>query len=80
MKENINQAPIPMDGKVIDSDWRDDIDYEPFGTNKQEREYESPTNVSDQSIEKIKSIDLRPKLMSRGSKIADIFKTEKLLA
>ena len=37
--------------KVVDSDWKDDIDYESYGTNKQEMEYVAPENVSKESIE-----------------------------
>ena len=74
MKANI----IPKDGKVIDSDWRDDVDYETYGTDEQEMEYISPAKVSKASIERIKNIDLRPKLRERGYKIAGVLKNEKL--
>lgn len=80
MKENIKQYNLPKDGEVQNSDWKDDIDYETFGTNEQEMEYISPDKVSESSIEKIKNIDLRPKLKDRGSKIASVFNSEKLLA
>ncbi len=61
--------------KVIKSDWTDDIDYETYGNNKQEREYVSPTEVSKESIEKIKARNLK-----RGRSILNIFKNEKLVA
>mgnify|MGYP007122107806 CR=1 FL=1 len=52
------------------------IDYESYGTDKQEREYVSPAEVSKVSIEKIKKYNLE-----RGHKIFNIFtKNEKLAA
>ena len=61
--------------KVIKSNWQDDIDYEPYGTNKQEMEYVSPDKVSKESIERIKARNLH-----RGQTILSIFKNEKLAA
>lgn len=46
---------LSLPKQVIDSDWKDDIDYEPFGTNKQEMEYISPTEVSKESLRRIKA-------------------------
>ncbi|MDO5452009.1 MAG: hypothetical protein Q4F56_02885 [Candidatus Saccharibacteria bacterium] len=76
MKANI----IPIDGKVINSDWRDDVDYETYGTDEQEMEYISPAKVSKTSIEKIKNIDLRPRLRGRGYMTNSVLKNEKLAA
>lgn len=76
MKANI----IPIDGKVINSDWRDDVDYETYGTDEQEMEYISPAKVSKTSIERIKSIDLRPRLRGRGYMANNVLKNEKLAA
>ena len=64
--------------KVVDSDWKDDIDYESYGTNKQEMEYVAPENVSKESIERIKASKLNKE---RGNKLLSIFtKTEKIIA
>lgn len=45
---------IPKD--KIDSDWTDDVDYEPY---ENERDYIPPAEVSKESISKIKAIKLR---------------------
>ena len=60
---------------VVDSDWKDDIDYETYGTNKQEMEYVSPKEVSRESIEKIKAMNLK-----RGHNVLSIFSSEKFAA
>lgn len=71
---------LPKD--VVDSDWKDDIDidYETYGTEKEEMEYVAPESVSKESIEKIKSIDLRKRLQEIGRKAKDIYTGEKIAA
>lgn len=72
------QLKIP--NQVINSDWRDDVDldYETYGTNKQEREYISPAEISKVSIEKIKAHKLNKE---RGHKLLTVFsRNEKLAA
>ena len=67
---------IQLPNQVIDSDWKDDIDYEPYGNEKQEMEYIAPSEVSKESIEKIKARKLN---QERGHKVflfsknADLF-------
>jgi hypothetical protein len=64
--------------KVVDSDWKDDINYELYGTNKQEMEYIAPENVSKESIERIKARKLNKE---RGNKLLSLFtKSEKFIA
>lgn len=58
----ISTFSIPNDGKVEDSDWKDDIDtYFAIygGDEKQEGEYISPEDVSKESLNKIKSSQVR---------------------
>ena len=50
MTEKLN---LPKNGEVINSDWKDDIDYEPYGTNKEEMEYVPPDSIKKESIEKL---------------------------
>ena len=66
--------------EVIDADWKDDVglDYETYGTEKQEMEYVSPDNVPKESIEKIKSMDLTQKFRQRGQKIGKLFSLENI--
>ncbi len=66
---------LDLPTKVIDSDWKDDIDYETYGNNKQEREYISPVEISKESIEKIKSRNLK-----RGQTILSIFSKNNVIA
>ena len=37
---------LKIPNHVIDSDWKDDVDYETYGTDEQEMEYISPADVS----------------------------------
>ena len=69
---------LSLPTKVIDADWKDDVglDYETYGNEKEEMEYISPDSVSDESIEKIKSIDLRQQFKKRGQKIGELFSLE----
>lgn len=60
--------------KVINSDWKDDIDYEPYD---KEKEYISPDKVSSESIEKIKARKIN---QNRGHMVFNIFKSEKITA
>lgn len=57
---------IQLPNQVIDSDWKDDIDYEPYGNEKQEMEYVAPSEISKESIEKIKARKLN---RERGHKV-----------
>ena len=43
---------IKLPTKVIDSDWKDDIDYEPY---RKEKQYVSPKKVSKRTLAKIKN-------------------------
>ena len=60
--------------KVINSDWKDDIDYETYGD---EKTYISPDEVSRESINKIKSRKLN---QERGHKVFLFTKNAKLFA
>lgn len=42
---------IKLPTKVIDSEWQDDIDYEPY---EDEKTYVSPDNIKKETIAKIK--------------------------
>ena len=66
---------LKIPNQVIDSDWKDDIDFETYGTDKQEMEYISPDQVSKESIEKIKARNEKI-----GHSILGIIKQEKLTA
>lgn len=57
---------LKIPNQVIDSDWKDDIDYETYGTNKEEMEYVAPSEISKESIERIKARKLN---QERGRKI-----------
>ncbi|MBQ3440979.1 hypothetical protein IJG27_01545 [Candidatus Saccharibacteria bacterium] len=57
-KNKISTFNLPDGDKVVDSEWRDDIDvdYAIYGDDeKQEGEYVSPEKVSRESIKEIKS-------------------------
>lgn len=54
---------IPVE--VVDSGWKDDVDFEMYDN---EKEYISPEKVNKETIERIKQIDLM-----RGRKIFSIF-------
>jgi hypothetical protein len=63
---------IKIPTEVWKSNWKDDVDvdYAIYGDNeKKEAEYIAPDKVSKKSIEKIKSIDLKPLFKSRGKKL-----------
>ena len=47
---------IKLPTKVIDSDWKDDIDYEPY---EDEKTYISPKNVKKTTITKIKNSPIK---------------------
>ena len=68
---------LKIPNQVINSDWRDDVDFETYGTDKQEREYISPAEVSEESIEMIKARKLN---QARGHKLLIFGKNEKLVA
>lgn len=59
---------LKLPTEVIDSDWKKDaaLDYETYGTNKQEMEYVSPSEVSKESIERIKARNI-------GQNVLNIF-------
>lgn len=59
---------LKIPSQVVDSDWKDDIDYETYGTDQQEMEYISPAEVSKESINKIKARNLK-----RGQTILSVF-------
>ena len=69
---------LQLPKKVIKANWHDDIEFETYGTNKQEMEYIAPENVSKESINRIKARKLNK---DRGQKLFTIFtKNEKLAA
>jgi len=78
-KENKMTETIKLPTKVINSDWKDDtVDYETYGTPKQEMEYISPDTISKESIERIKARRLNH---TRGHNVLSIFsKNEKIAA
>ncbi|MBR3115843.1 hypothetical protein IKF30_01290 [Candidatus Saccharibacteria bacterium] len=47
---------INLPNKVIDSDWKDDIDYEPY---EDEKTYISPESVKKETITKIKKSPIK---------------------
>lgn len=47
---------IALPSQVIDSDWKDDIDYEPF---EDEGTYISPESINKETIEKIKKSPIK---------------------
>ena len=49
---------IKLPSEVINSDWKDDIDYEPYTS---EKTYISPEEISKESINKIKARKLNQK-------------------
>lgn len=63
---------LKLPTEVVDSDWKDDvgIDYETYGTNKQEIEYIAPAEISKESIEKIKARKLGHNVLGIFSKNA----------
>ncbi|MBR2741395.1 hypothetical protein IKD98_01390 [Candidatus Saccharibacteria bacterium] len=65
---------LALPKKVINSDWKDDIDYQPY---EKEMEYIAPSKVSKESINKIKARKLN---QERGHKFLLFAKSEKLLA
>ncbi len=65
---------IKLPSKVIDSDWKDDIDYEAYNN---EKTYISPEEVSRESINRIKSRKLN---QERGHKVFLFSKNAKLFA
>lgn len=71
---------LKLPTEVVDLDWKSIGDYETFGTPKEEREYISPKEISDESIEKIKSIDLRHRFAERGKKVSKLFDLNKTIA
>ena len=67
---------IKLPKKVHKSNWQDDIDvdYAIYGDDeKREMQYISPNSVSKASINKIKSMDLRPRFEKRGQAIVKAF-------
>lgn len=61
---------INLPTKVVDSDWKDDIDYEPY---EDEKTYISPTNIKKETIARIKKspVKLAIKNMVNWNKILD---------
>jgi len=65
---------LELPKKVIKSEWKDDIDYQPY---EHEMEYIAPSKVSKESIEKIKARKLN---QERGHKFLLFAKNEKMIA
>lgn len=72
MAEKLKTQTLNIPSEVVDSDWRDDIDtdyatqtdasqdFEIYGNNEtQEGEYISPNEVSQESLEQIKSFQVK---------------------
>ena len=60
---------LKLPTKVIESDWKDDIDFEPF---ENEAKYVSPTKVEKATAEQAKNRNIkigRIALFSRGDKL-----------
>jgi len=51
-----NQNTINLPNKVIDSDWKDDIDYEAYDD---EKTYVSPAKVNKETLAKIKKSPIK---------------------
>ena len=49
-------SKLKIPTEVIDSDWRDDIDYQPF---ENEKTYISPSEVSHETISRIKKSPIK---------------------
>ena len=47
---------LKLPKKVVDSDWRDDIDYQPY---ENEKNYISPSEVTKETISKIKKSPIK---------------------
>ena len=69
LKTHKKVEKLQLPDEVVDAGW-ENIDFETYGTNKQEMEYVSPKEVSKESIEKIK------KIKQRGSMINLVFSRE----
>ncbi|MBR2640978.1 hypothetical protein IKD49_00755 [Candidatus Saccharibacteria bacterium] len=52
----MNGTTIKLPKKVIDSDWKDDIDYQPY---EEEKTYVSPTSIKRETINKIKKSPIK---------------------
>lgn len=75
-KENIKMTEkLKIPNQVVESDWKDDISYQTYGTDQEEMEYISPAEVSKESINKIKARNLK-----RGQTILNIFNKRDLVA
>ncbi len=57
----MSTATLDLPTKVVDSDWKDDIDYEPY---LDEKTYISPKDVKKTTIDKIKKSSI--KLSAKG--------------
>ncbi len=55
---------IKLPNKVVDSDWKDDIDYEPY---EDEKTYISPSEVPEKTIERIKNFPIKLSIDGRWS-------------
>lgn len=78
MKEALK---IPKE--VVNANWKDDVpdlDYETYGSEKEEMDYVGPNDIPKESIEKIKSINLTQRFRESGRKINDLIKEEKIAA
>ncbi len=59
---NTNKQTLNIPNKVIDSEWKDDIDVDYAiygGDEKEEEEYISPKKVSKESLKQIKSFQVK---------------------
>ena len=63
---------LKLPKEVVKSGWEDDVDldYETYGTNKQEMEYISPDKVSKESLERIKNRKIGQNILNILSKNA----------
>ena len=68
---------LELPNKVIKADWKDDVDLD-FEAFDKEAEYIAPDSVPDESINKIKSVDLKQLYRQRGQRIGKLFSLESL--
>ena len=69
---------LKLPNKVVNADWKDDVAGMDFETYDEEAEYIAPDTVSDESINKIKSINLKQLYRQRGQKIGKLFNLESI--
>ncbi|MBO4812624.1 hypothetical protein J5491_00515 [Candidatus Saccharibacteria bacterium] len=69
LKTNKKVEKLQLPDEVVNAGW-ENINFETYGTNKQEMEYVPPEKVSEESIERIKE---REQKLKRGSMLRLVF-------